>query len=182
MAPEPVTFRTIEVGTTRISDAEMEVTGRLRDEVTADGSACASAGPSSRRRIHDLRLTLSLRYPELEILEACAELVTFPFPDCQSLPPAYRKLVGLRIGEGFVRKAQARVGRERGCVHLSTLLFAMLAPIQQAVLTLLPEHPEPSFFTRIVDSCHSWRRHGPLYARLREGSLPKPGSHAPIGG
>src|SRR5512147_2784164 len=108
MPPEPATFRTVQVSTSRLSDVELEVSGRLVDELAETASTGRPAGQSSRREIHDLRLTLRLRYPELEIVDAAAELVVAPFPDCQSVPPVYRKLVGLRIGEGFIPEVQKR--------------------------------------------------------------------------
>ena len=48
-----------------------------------------------------------------------------PFGECPSVTANFQRLVGLRMGAGFGKEVQSRVGGEEGCTHVLTLITNM---------------------------------------------------------
>ena len=72
--------------------------------------------------IHDmwLRLTIDRRFV---VVDAVAAADAVPYPGgCENAPPAYRKLVGLSLREGFRKKVRELLHGTLGCTHLTEML------------------------------------------------------------
>ena len=48
-----------------------------------------------------------------------------PYAICPSAAPNFARLAGLRVGRGFIKAANERVGGVHGCTHLRELLGQM---------------------------------------------------------
>jgi hypothetical protein len=59
-----------------------------------------------------------------------------PYAICPQAAPNFSRLAGLKIGRGFLREANARVGGPVGCTHLRELLQQMATVAFQTVLPL----------------------------------------------
>ena len=60
---------------------------------------------------------------EITAFEAVTEYG--PYSICPSAAPNFARLAGLRIGRGFIKAANERVGGVHGCTHLRELLGQM---------------------------------------------------------
>ena len=86
---------------------------------------------------------------------------------CGDINDAYAALSGIRIGAGWRRQVQERVGGVRGCVHITELLWPMATTAFQTVHGRRAERrPEPGEHTGgkpfFVDSCHALASDGPV--------------------
>ena len=90
-----------------------------------------------------------------------------PFTICSDIEPAFKVLVGLKIGPGWYRLVKERIGGRKGCTHV----VEMLGPIATAALQTMypalarrnPADPDgkkrpPSQ----IDGCHALKADGPL--------------------
>ena len=118
--------------------------------------------------LHDmwLRLTVDDR---LTVVRAEAATVAGPFEVCPAITPAFSKLEGLRIGPGWRRAVQARLGGMHGCTHLVELLGPAATTAFQTVYPWRAKHapreveadrPPPH-----LDSCHALVRDGEVVRR-----------------
>lgn len=74
--------------------------------------------------LHGMWLRLTVR-EDMEIV-ACEAASDFtPYGICPGAAPNFARLAGLRIGPGFNRAVQERVGGVAGCTHLRELLGQM---------------------------------------------------------
>ena len=77
-----------------------------------------------------LRLTLDDR---LTILAAEAETLESPYAVCGNAAGNFSRLVGLRIGPGWMRRVKERYGRTAGCTHILELLYPLGTAAYQTV-------------------------------------------------
>jgi hypothetical protein len=159
----PTHSRRIEFQTYERGDALL-VVGRLRDDRPW------AAGGAQPEHVHDMTLEVTVRRPELVVVGARAEMRRFPHAECPAIEPAFRGLVGLRVGRGYTREVQERFGRQLGCTHLE-LLARLIGPvvIQSIPSSVLRSQPEEGVGPAMAeagagwftDSCHVWASEGP---------------------
>jgi hypothetical protein len=128
--------------------------------------------------IHRMEVTLTVRHPDLVITAVDARMDTFPHPGlCPEALPPVQSLVGLTIGRGFTRAVNQRLGREKGCTHLTALILAMGPVVRQGAGAAFgfprrPPNPEgPRERPWFINSCQAWREGGPLHTRWLTGTL-----------
>ena len=85
--------------------------------------------------IHDMWLKLTVD-ADLVIRDACALTHAAPTPYCTGINDAYAKLIGIRIGSGFMKEVKARLGGVNGCTHLSELLGPAATTAFQTIMGL----------------------------------------------
>ena len=103
------------------------VVGTLHDERPWAGG---SHGP---RDLHVMELGLVVRRADLTIVDAAAEMKTYPHAECTQIEASFRDLIGLSVARGFTSAVQERFGRERGCSHLEFLARAIGPVVVQGV-------------------------------------------------
>lgn len=168
--PLPVHVRTIRTSVVKVGDDELEVTGQLLDE--RPGSETQWFGIRAGSAVHDMFVTMRIRYPNLEITDVSARMATHPYLVCTDAIPALRKIVGLSVAHGFTRAVNERLGREQGCSHLTALVQAMAPVVRQGAGVAfrdgeaVPRDERDMWF---VNTCHAWRANGPLHQRLVAG-------------
>lgn len=169
---QPVHVRTIRVAAVESGPGELEVTGTLLDE--RPRGEVRWEGDDGARVIHDMTVTLRVRYPDFVITEARVEMAAYPYTICPEALPPLDQLVGLSVGRGFNRAVQERFGRERGCAHLSALILAMAPVVKQGAGAAFrgerdaPTSPDDLWF---INTCHAWRGDGPLHSLLKRGDV-----------
>ena len=116
--------------------------------------------------IHDmmLRVTIDAGYT---IVAVSADMMSVPVRGvCEGITPAYTKLIGLNLLQGFRREAKARLGRTAGCTHLTELTgvlpTAALQSVAHVVADPVPTSSQPPFF---IGQCHAYDRSGPVVQR-----------------
>jgi hypothetical protein len=120
-------------------DGQFDIEAHLTDIKTAEhgrSDAGRVIGPGDA--IHDmwLRLTVS----EDMVVTACeAAMDATPYAPCTGAAPNFAALAGVKVGPGFNRAVQERVGGIAGCTHLrellaqmATVVFQTLYPIRRA--------------------------------------------------
>jgi hypothetical protein len=124
--------------------------------------------------IHRMEVTLTVTWPDLVVAAIDGAMPTFPHADvCPEALPPLQSLVGLTVGAGFTRAVNERIGRERGCTHITALILAMGPVVRQGAgaafgfATPGDPHGTPWF----VNSCQAWRAGGPLHRAWRAGEL-----------
>jgi len=75
---DPVHVRTLTMQAHRVGDATLEVSGRLVDE-RPQGPGVGWFGAAHGSVIHDMRVTLRVRYPDLVIVGVVAEMASRPY-------------------------------------------------------------------------------------------------------
>ena len=162
----PIHTRTIRMEAVRVSESEMEVTGHLVDERAEPEDWF---GVPSGLVIHDMSVTLRVRAPDLVITSASAAMDARPYTICTDAVEPLQSLVGLSVARGFTRAVNERLGRARGCAHLTALVHAIAPVVRQGAGVAFrsdAEHPGPGADLWFVNTCHAWRENGPLHSRL----------------
>lgn len=104
----PTFSRNINIEMDWLDDKSFEITGSLNDNV------------------HSVKARLVLSYPDFVITEATGGIERMPYPGyCQGAYAVLPKLVGVKIGRGFRKKAAEILGGAESCNHLHTLVNDM---------------------------------------------------------
>lgn len=168
----PIHTRRVECVGYRRSDGLWDIEGRLLDTRSYDmtfydGRELAAGGP-----LHQMRLTITLDQ-DFVIRDAAAASEHTPYPICPEIAPAYRQLIGLRLGPGFSQKVRELFKGRAGCTHLTELLGPMATTAFQTLTARKHEGPDTGpeseqpggvartrLAGRLIDACHGWRSDG----------------------
>ena len=82
--------------------------------------------------IHHMRVRITVD-DELRIHAAEAVSISTPYELCRAAAPNFSRLVGIRIGPGYMRKVKERYGRDQGCTHILELLYPLGTTAYQTV-------------------------------------------------
>ena len=105
--------------------------------------------------VHEMWLRITIDR-SLTILEALASSDAVPYPGgCETIAPAYRKLVGLNLARGFRKQAHQLLGGVRGCTHLTEMLAGLPTAAIQTFAGEMPEEREDGRKPFQLDQCHA---------------------------
>lgn len=156
-------------------DGLWDIEGRITDEKTYE-HANEWRGPLKPGDfVHDMSIRLTIDHT-FTIVDAEAVTDKSPYSMCGDIAPAFKKLVGLRIGGGFHRAVRERLGGVHGCTHIVELLGPVATTAFQTVSskkardlnrehrektgTLPPKDPnaapKPRRKPYMLDTCHTW--------------------------
>ena len=156
-------------------DGLWDIEGRITDEKTYE-HANEWRGPLKPGDfVHDMSIRLTIDHT-FTIVDAEAVTDSSPYRMCGDIAPAFRKLIGLRIGGGFHRAVRERLGGVHGCTHIVELLGPVATTAFQTVSskkardlnrahrektgTLPPKDPnaapKPRRKPYMLDTCHTW--------------------------
>jgi hypothetical protein len=172
-ATDSVHVRTITMEARRAGDAMLEVSGRLVDE-RPQGTGVGWFGAVNGSIIHDMRVKLRVRHPDLVVTAITAEMASHPYSLCPDAVEPLQQLVGLSIARGFTRALNERFGRQFGCAHLTALIQAMAPVVRQAIGPASRDYeeiPKSGGETWFVNTCQAWKEGGLLHQRLAAGDL-----------
>ena len=169
--------RNMTVSTYEIGQDEILVKGILRDERFCPVISSTKGIELPAGVVHHMTVEMTLAVPALEILAIDAAMPAHPFPECLEMCETVRQLEGLRLTSGYTAEVRRRLGKAKGCLHLTNLLLAMgSAAVQGAWTFIKRKRKHPLSITPrqmedraelILDSCRVWRKDGPLAAELR---------------
>ncbi len=156
-------------------DGLWDIEGRITDEKSYE-HANEWRGPLKPGDfVHDMSIRLTIDH-SFTIVDAEAVTDKSPYSMCGDIAPAFKKLVGLRIGGGFHRAVRERLGGVHGCTHIVELLGPVATTAFQTVSskkasdlnrahrektgTLPPKDPnaapKPRRKPYMLDTCHTW--------------------------
>lgn len=146
-------------------DLDARITDIKPRDVTLASGVRAAGLP-----LHELHLRITIDRA-LVIVEAEAASDAVPYPGfCDTIAPAYQKLIGLSLMKGFRLGLKERLSGVLGCTHLTELAQILPTAAIQAYANdviqtrdgpgdLLPDRPFQ------IDKCHALRADGPAVAR-----------------
>ncbi len=114
-----------------------------------------------------IRLTVDETLTVREI-EAASDFT--PFAVCPSIVPAYAALKGLSLGAGWRRAVRERVGRVKGCTHLTDLLLgplltAAIHTVNAAREKLSDAGADGKTRPPLLETCHAFAPASPVVKR-----------------
>jgi hypothetical protein len=123
--------------------------------------------------VHDMALRLTIDN-DMVVRDIEVAMHSVPYALCTSVVPAFKALIGRKIGAGWRRAVQDCVGGVKGCTHLRELLLPA-ATVAFQTLGGWPEEgqavptPNPDDNTErphFVDGCKAWAADGEIVATL----------------
>ncbi len=172
--------RSIEAQAFERDDGLWDIDTRITDTKTRVADLASGARPAGSP-IHDLWLRITID-TGLNIVDAEAVSDAVPYPGhCDTIGPAYKKLIGLNLMRGFRSELRERLSGTGGCTHLTELAGVLpTAAIQAFAGDVLPtrdgvsddDSAQPPFQ---LDRCHALRRDGPAVEQYYPRWFIKPG-------
>ena len=170
---EPLHTRSIELRGYKRADGLYDIEGHLVDTKPFDFKLAAGLRPAGQP-IHDMWLRITVDR-ELRIVDAAASTDAMPYVgDCDTITPAYRKLIGLAISPGYFQRVKELLGGVRGCTHITELAGAVATAAFQTMAgqRLRPADQKPFQ----LDKCHALestsRAVAKYYPKWYRGSAP----------
>jgi hypothetical protein len=129
-----------------------------------------ASGERGPRQLHFMELGIVVRRADLVIVDAAANMKTFPHAECTDIEESFGDLVGLSVSRGYTNAVQQRFGRQRGCSHLEFLARALGPVVIQAITSSAAWRVElgdgqfPAGEARLewlTNTCHVWAEDGP---------------------
>jgi hypothetical protein len=166
---KPVHVRQTEIKTYDLGAHQILVEAILKD--TRISSPSGQAPEDEMLPVHDLVARIRVQGPDLTLVAVEAEMLHIPRETCREALPDLQKLVGIKIISGYTQKVKDLIGDVKGCSHLTHLFITLGPAAVQGYWAAYGRKPgarslaNPAI-TRVVDSCHVWRRDGPLVRSL----------------
>jgi hypothetical protein len=157
-----------------VRDEHFVVIGTLTD---VRPWASGALGP---RDLHGMELAIVVRRADLMIVDAVADMETFPHAECTEIEPKFSELIGLSVARGYTSAVQERFGRERGCSHLEFLARAVGPAVIQSVTSAAAQQFERGdsypggerALTFLSNTCHVFADDGPGVQKIAIGWRP----------
>lgn len=154
--------RTIEIRGYKRLDGLYDIEAHLTDSKPYDFKLAAGVRKAGEP-IHSMWLRVTLDRT-LTIVDAEAEMNAVPYVEhCGAIGPAYRKLVGLSIGPGYLGKLRELFSGVRGCTHMTELAAALATGAFQTMAGQRLQDSSQKPFQ--LDRCHALDSTGPAVAR-----------------
>lgn len=124
MPREPLHLRDIELRGYRRDDGLFDIEAQLTDTKTYAFSNSDRGQIEPGVPLHRMLARMTLN---TEMVITAFEAVTEfgPYAICPTAAPNFARLAGLKVGRGFLKAANERVGGVHGCTHLRELLGQM---------------------------------------------------------
>ncbi|MCD2514920.1 DUF2889 domain-containing protein [Massilia sp. G4R7] len=164
--------RAITVDAYARDDGLWDLDASIRDVKTRD-IQLPSGDRSGGMPVHDLKLRVTIDR-QLNIVDAEAASDAVPYPGfCETIGPAYKKLIGLSLMNHFRLHLKDRLSGVLGCTHLTELAQLLPTAALQAFAddefdtrggadaNVNPASAERPFE---LDRCHALRSDGPAVA------------------
>jgi hypothetical protein len=176
--PEPAARRHLHTRTIKCEgferdDGLYDVEARIIDQKTYPTHEPYRGLREPGMHVHDMQLRLTLdRAMTVRDIEVTTN--DAPYAPCPSVAPAYKGLVGAKIGGGWRKAVAEAVGRTKGCTHITELLmpaatvaFQTIGSWPRAGAVATEERPDESpqkpYF---IDGCRAWASDGEVVKRL----------------
>ena len=175
---EKIQTRQIDVSSHEYDDNHIVICGELKDRRLVATHDLAGR-PRPPLTVHHFYIEWLFSTEERRIARIWVNMQTTPHDECDQIQEKLIGLEGLKIAPGFTRQVKRLLGGRKGCIHLTTLLLAMAPAALQGYWTHADRHPDSRDITSeemehyLVDSCHVWRKDGPLVKTVTDRVVPK---------
>jgi hypothetical protein len=157
-------------------DGLWDIEASIRDTKTYDTVEPFRGERAAGAPVHDMALRLTL---DRDMVVKDIEVVTnhAPYNPCFTVAPAYKGLIGAKIGGGWRRAVNENVGGTKGCTHLKELLMPAATVAYQTMGSwpdkrgangeVLPvPMKDPSVKPYFLDGCKAWSTQGEVVEKL----------------
>ena len=162
--------RAIQIEAFARDDGLWDIDAHITDVKTRDALLASGTRPAGQP-LHDLWLRITVD-TQLNIVDAEAVSDAVPYPNfCDTIGPAYKKLVGLNLLKGFRDGVKQRLAGVNGCTHLTELANVLpTATIQALAGDVIDTRDGASGDQQSqkpfqLDRCHALRSEGEAVAR-----------------
>ncbi len=154
VARQPLHVRTINLEGFEREDGLFEIEARLTD-VKARDYLIATGLRRAGAPIHDMWVKVAVTAAfEIVAVDVRAEAVPY-VGACETIAPAYDRLVGLNLVRGFRQAVRELFGEVRGCSHISELLLSLPTAAIQTLATLRRDTDDRAGKPFQLDRCHA---------------------------
>ena len=118
--------------------------------------------------IHKMKLVVTLDL-DMIINHIAVDLQYAPFALCAGASNKMEKLIGLKIGAGWMREARERVAKAESCTHLMELLAPISTTAYQTMHWALEEREQQKpdrGIPVIINQCHSLASDSPVVKKI----------------
>jgi hypothetical protein len=116
--------------------------------------------------VHEMWVRVAINR-DFTIVEATASSDAVPYPGgCETIAPAYRKLVGLNLKQFFRKRVAELFGSVRGCTHITEMLAGLPTAAIQTFAGELPEERDDGRKPFQLDQCHALETTGETVRKL----------------
>ncbi|MFM2398986.1 MAG: hypothetical protein RL341_1143 [Pseudomonadota bacterium] len=162
--------RSIQVDAFERSDGLWDFEARISDIKHRDFQL--ATGPrKAGEPVHDMLLTFTVDL-KLNIVAAQAQSLATPYPGyCDTIGPAYQKLVGLNLLDNFRGNVKQRLGAVQGCTHITELCSVLPTAVIQAYAGVVLDTKDGDGGAQTqrpfqLDRCHALKSDGPAVQRF----------------
>ena len=166
---ELVHVRQITCRAFRLKNGFLEIEATLADEKSQQVAFRSRPPVQPGEFMHRMSLSIVIDGDYL-IHDVKAQTETAPWAMCGGTDPAYRRLIGLRIGPGFTQQVRELLGGVQGCTHVTELVAQAANTYMQAswpdrIARQMAVDPDPRRWPdkstlTFVNHCHAWRQDG----------------------
>lgn len=144
--------RTITMRGYEREDGLFDIEGHLTDVRTEEVSYPGGGRPAGHP-IHSMWVRLTVDLTAL-IVDVNVFSETVPFEGiCDAIGPAYKGLIGIRVGPGFRGQVQRLLSGVRGCTHQTELVTTMATAVLQTLTGRMVQPDDVKPFQ--LDGCHA---------------------------
>lgn len=161
-------LRDIELRGYRRADGLFDIEARLTDTKSYGFSNADRGRIEPGTPLHGMLARMTL--DEDMVITAFEAATEFgPYSICPDAAPNFARLAGLRVGRGFIKAANERVGGVHGCTHLRELLGQMATVAFQTMVAVRRQReaepgaapPRPA----VLNTCLAYGSDGPVVRR-----------------
>ena len=168
---EPLHTRRIEITGYRRTDGLFDIEARLVDTKTYAFGNHDRGTIEPGEPLHEMLARMTLDEDMLiHRFEAATEYS--PYAICPQAAPNFERLAGLRVGRGFIKAANERIGGVHGCTHLREMLGQMGTVAFQTLFAVrsmraaTPNAQSTSERPMMLGTCYAYAPGSPVVQRM----------------
>jgi hypothetical protein len=164
---EPIHERRVHCHGYRRKDGLWDVEGHLVDVKAYAFDSTERGHVEAGVPVHEMRVRISVDDDfVVHSAEACTEYA--PYGVCAQAAPSMEKIRGMRIGSGWRREIEKRLGGTLGCTHLRELLGPMATTAFQTIVPIRAKQMKATSGNRptLLGTCHAYASDSPVVKRL----------------
>jgi Protein of unknown function (DUF2889) len=136
------------------ADGRWDIEGHLTDVKNHDYMLKTGVRRAGQP-VHEMWVRITIDR-NLTIVDAAASSDAVPYAGgCETIVPAYRKLIGLSLMKGFRKNVQELLGGVRGCTHITEMLAGLPTAAVQTFAGEIPEERADGSKPFQLDQCHA---------------------------
>ena len=169
--------RTIHCEGFQRDDGLWDIEARIVDTKTHKTVEPYRGERAAGAHVHDMVLRLTLDR-EMVVKDIEVSTDAAPYQPCFSVAPAYKGLIGAKIGGGWRKAVNETVGGTKGCTHLKELLMPAATVAYQTMGSWPTDadakgqakpvalHGQGAKRPYFIDGCKAWAADGEVVAKL----------------